>query len=290
MRSSVHSRLSRLQELQLERMLPVKHAFVTPIHLPLKTFGQKVKIHIERERFIIKTAENNRELAGVLRLRHEVFYRELLEKRLMLGMDMDKFDFRSDHLIIIDKKNDAYIGTYRLISSLFSMKFYSATEFDLGPVLDLDGAKLELGRACVHKDYRTGSTIALLWRGITEYIKETGARYLFGCSSIMTADPLKIAAFYRYFEENGSLVVPALLVAPRKKFKIRDFNRYREGLTPQEVAAASGLVPPLIKSYLNMGARICGEPAYDKKFRCADFLSLFDIDALPGSTQRKYRL
>ena len=144
MDQDLQQKLGRLQKLPLRRLIPIQQALFTPIHLPLKSFRQKVKLCIERERFVIKTAENEKELARVLRLRHEVFYRELLERKLLLGMDMDKFDFRCDHLIIIDKKTDTYIGTYRMISSLFSRKFYSATEFHLDPILNLHGVKLEL--------------------------------------------------------------------------------------------------------------------------------------------------
>lgn len=290
MDEQVQKKLNKLHKLPLTRLMPIRQALFTPVHLPLSAFRQKVKLHIERERFLIKTAENEQELARVLRLRYEVFYRELLEKRLLLGMDLDKFDFRCDHLIIIEKKTGTYIGTFRLISSHFSKKFYSATEFHLDPILNLNGVKLELGRACVHKDYRTGSTIALLWRGITEYMKETGTRYLFGCSSIKTTDRTEIAALYRTFESNGQLAEPSLRVEPKRRFRIKTFTGDCEGITQEHLAGVPALVPPLISFYLHMGARFCGEPALDKKFKCADFLTLFNIESITVSAQRKYRL
>ncbi|NLP03545.1 MAG: GNAT family N-acetyltransferase [Fibrobacter sp.] len=97
------------------------------------------------------------------------------------------------------------MGTYRLISSLFHKKFYSSTEFNLDDIINLPGTKLELGRACVHRDFRTGTPIALLWRGITDYIRETGTKYLFGCSSVKTTNIRIIASIYRYFQENGKV-------------------------------------------------------------------------------------
>lgn len=273
----------------LRKLMPLSESILKPPYLPLKNFKPKVKLLIERDRFVIKTAENHDELAKVLRLRYEVFYRELLEKRQTLGMDFDKFDLGCDHLIIIDKKTDAFIGTYRLISSLFTSKFYSETEFNLQNIITLSGIKLELGRACVHRDYRTGSSIALLWRGITEYMKETGTKYMFGCSSIKSTDKLDIAAIYKNLSHNF-LASPECQVTPKRKFIIKDFEGLSNCVSKEIETAASEKIPPLIKSYLNMGGLICGEPAYDNKFKCADLFTLFNVDSLSEKVHKKYNI
>lgn len=270
-------------------LLPIKPRLLLPASLSQKIFKPKVPIRIERGGFIIKTAENKEELSKALKLRHEVFYRELLDRKRLFGIDVDKFDFLCDHLIVIDKKADCFIGTYRLISSLFSKKFYSQTEFNIDAILDLAGNKLELGRACVHRDYRTGSTFSLLWRGITDYMRKTDTRYLFGCSSVKTVDTRHIAALHTFFKGDHS--APARLrVTPRRKFAIRRFDALVNDLSDQEVSAAAGLVPPLINWYFRNGAQVCGEPALDKKFKCADFLTLFNIEDLSAKGHRKYNL
>jgi putative hemolysin len=35
-------------------------------------------------------------------------------------------------------------------------------------------------------------------------------------------------------------------------------------------------VPPLMRGYLRLGARVCGEPAHDPDFGVADFMALLD--------------
>jgi putative hemolysin len=276
-------------ELPLKRLRPLTDAIFRPKYLPVKKFDPKVKLLIERDRFIIKTAENHAELANALRLRYEVFYRELLEKRRVYGFDIDRFDFKCDHLIIIDKKNNTFIGTYRLISSLFAKEFYSETEFDISNILTLPGVKLELGRACVHKDYRTGSSIALLWRGIAEYMKLTNTQYLFGCSSVKATDLHEIASMYQVLAKDF-MVPPNLTVFPKRRFTIKDFDELKTRVRDEDMLSVVEKIPPLIKSYLNMGAHICGEPALDKKFRCADFLTLFNTDTSAEKVQKKYKL
>ena len=273
----------------LKKLPSLSDAIFRQKYLPVKKFNPRVKLFIERDRFIIKTAENHEELAKVLRLRYEVFYRELLEKHRVYGFDIDRFDFKCDHLIIIDKKNNMLIGTYRLISSLFVNEFYSETEFDISNIITVPGVKLELGRACVHKDYRTGSSIALLWRGIAEYMKLTNTQYLFGCSSVKVTDLHEIASMYQVLARD--YMAPShFTVYPKKCFTIRCFDELKAQVHDEDMLSVVEKIPPLIKSYLNMGAHICGEPALDKKFKCADFLTLFNTDSSAGKAHKKYKL
>jgi putative hemolysin len=47
-------------------------------------------------------------------------------------------------------------------------------------------------------------------------------------------------------------------------------------------------VPPLLKAYFKAGARICSEPAIDRKFKCADFLVVLDTEQIEQSYRERY--
>ena len=113
------------------------------------------------------------------------------------GLDVDQFDFNADHLMIVDKRLNEVVGTYRLMSSHFTHDFYSASEFEIDDFIRMPTVKLELGRACVHTGYRDGSTIDLLWKGLTRYIFATKTEFLFGCASIKSMDPLLMVRLYK---------------------------------------------------------------------------------------------
>lgn len=147
-------------------------------------FEPKISIREERGHFLIKTVSTQEELVAALRLRYQVFHREMIGKTKPTGLDVDRFDFHCDHLIITDTRSNEIIGTYRLNCSKFSDDFYSEQEFHIGALLDHPGIKLELGRSCIHKDYRNGAVISLLWRGIAEYMVLSESNLLFGCASI----------------------------------------------------------------------------------------------------------
>ena len=168
----------------------------------LKNFTANISIFIDKKNFVVKTANSPQELHEALMLRHDVFLTELLKRKKKSGVDKDRFDKTCDHLIIIDKRINRIIGTYRLQSSLHTKKWYTATEFHMRQIKKLPGNKLELGRACVHPEYRNGVTISLLWEGINAYIAASESSYLFGCSSIKTMDKEEIKQIYYYLKQN----------------------------------------------------------------------------------------
>lgn len=256
-----------------------------------RQFQPKVSILIENRRFIIKTVENTAELEKALNLRYEVFYIENLNKHNLVHLDADKFDLICDHLIIIDKQLDSVIGTYRLISSTFSEKFYSETEFSMNNIKEAKGIKLELGRACVDRRYRKGLAISLLWKGVSEYMKAVNAKYLFGCSSISTTNIVEVSLIYKYIKELH-LSSEDFRVFPKQKYEIKELDYYQKVYDKFNINIdqISNFIPPLLKSYFRAGSVVCGAPALDKKFKCADFFTVLDIDSLSNSYDKRYKL
>ena len=257
----------------------------------LREFRQKVKVNFERGHYRIKTVDSAGELEQVFRLRYEVFHREFMNKKLPFGVDVDRFDPSCDHLIIIDKRSERVVGTYRFLSTLLSPCFYSETEFCLYEFLSRPGTKLELSRACIHRDYRTGQVMHLLWRGLVEYLRHIGAKYLFGCASIKTMSTREAALVYRYLGQIGALR-DNLHIHPLQGYRIEGFldeiercESEGEMLSEEELKEA---VPPLFGAYLRAGAKVYGTPAIDRDFRCIDFLTVLDMSDLTRSFERKY--
>jgi putative hemolysin len=262
--------------------------FSKPYRLAFNFYQRNVGLSFEKGRYEIKTASEPAELEKVLQLRNDVFYREKSGRKPFLNIDIDRFDLNCDHLMVVEKATGKVLGTYRLNSSRFSKSFYSTTEFNMDNILSLPGVKLELGRACIHKDFRNGMIISLLWRGICEYMKLTNTKYLFGCSSIETIDPVEIGNIHKYFADK-CYSPEYLRVQPKNKFAVigpatgndssNSENRQNELKTN---------VPPLLKLYLKAGAFVCGAPALDKFFKCADFFTFLDVDNMNKTIERRF--
>lgn len=259
--------------------------------LEMGPFQQKVALEIDSSRYLVRTVSRIEELRKTLRLRYKVFFLEGMKKRKSIGMDLEPFDFVADHLIVIDKASREIVGTYRLISSLFSSSFYSQAEFVLDEFLKEPGTKLELGRACIHPEHRNGAVIALLWKGLHEYMTLTESRFLFGCASIKTVNLNEIAAVYHYLIEN-QLVSDKYHIRPTPAYRVEGLDSglqhgWQMSADPKDLEARN-LVPSLLRSYFKAGAKVMGEPALDRDFECIDFLTILEKDLLDSGYSKKF--
>ncbi|MHC3003549.1 hemolysin [Gordonia sp. GN26] len=210
------------------------------------------------------------------------------------GRDADRFDEFCEHLIV-RHDDHGVIGCARLLApprAIAAGGWYSSTEFDLSGLADIFAETVELGRACVHAGHRDGSVTALMWAALLQYMEMAGYRYLMGCVSVPLHSP-------------GEWMPGAVLRAVRDRLRV-DYSDPVRRVTPLTAARIGGRLldditpsdiigmPPLMRGYLRMGARICGEPAVDDVFDVADFLTLLDreganrryLDRLRSSAQR----
>jgi len=251
----------------------------------LRGFQPNLSIYFETDDFIVKTARTPSELLEVLELRHEVFVQEWQGKSLPFGVDVDKYDFEADHLIIYSKKQEQAVGTYRLLCSRFTNRFYSQSEFEMDQFLRWGFTKLEMGRACVHPDFRDGNTIDLLWKGLSRYIELADVRFLFGCSSVRIEDQRYAEALMKSFFEKGQWS-DDFQIRPTKKYRYSKFSM--ESGFALEPSESRKLVPPLLRSYLAAGAKVYGQPAYDRAFGCIDILTILDMKHLNSRFQQRF--
>lgn len=255
-------------------------------------YKPNIKIHLDLGNYIIKTAESHHELIECLRLRRDVFINEFKGEN-NVGLDFDKYDQYFDHLVIYSKEEKKIVGNYRLSCVNKFNHSYTGQEFDLTLLRLERGPYLELGRACIHKNYRKGSIITLLWRGIAEYMNASNASLLYGCSSVKVFTAKEAALLYRYFFEK-EMVSKEIYCPPQPDFKndFYDFwtDQYRNGLTETQTQQAELLIPSLVKTYLKIGAKIASEPAFDYDFKCIDLFTVLRKKDLENSLVQKFKI
>jgi putative hemolysin len=256
------------------------------VHKFLRNFQPKIRVQFDKGPFTVKTVENWSELEQVLRLRHEVFHKEFIGQTLPLGLDFDRYDSLGDHLVILDREQGKIVGTYRLICSKFANNFYTASEFNIDEFLQQPGTKLELSRACIHKDYRDGVVIALLWRGLVQYIQQSQAAYLFGCASIRSMDVAEVQTIYQYLGSKDFLS-DDFGIGPVASYTMPGWTTATG--SGSGVESGKSLIPPLLNSYLRAGAKVFGAPALDSAFRCVDLFTVLKMDKISPLFERRYQ-
>lgn len=242
---------------------------------------QSPRISIQLGRYEIRLAETLAERDAACRLRFKVFNIELgegLESSYQTGLDQDHFDLFCDHLIVEDRSRREVVGTYRMQSGVTAARqlgYYSEQEFDFSPYEFIRCEVLELGRASIDREHRTSEVLTLLWRGIAQYARFYRLRYLIGCSSLNSRDPRQGWSMYRQL--TPFLAPEALRTQPTRPYELPRME------SPGEVK-----VPKLLKTYIAVGARIGGAPAWDREFGTIDFLTLLDLAQLSPAAKHRF--
>jgi putative hemolysin len=213
------------------------------------------------------------------RLRYDVFRQEpgFTLTGQGAGVDVDRFDEHCDHLLVREDNSGELVGCYRMLSPTGAVAaggLYTATEFDIQALDGLRPSLVEMGRAVVRKDHRNGAVVLLMWAGILAYLDRCGYDYVTGCVSVPVngdgGPPGAQIRGVRDFVLRRHAAPPQYRVYPHRPVII-------DGRPLDEIPApARPMIPPLMRGYLRLGARICGEPAYDADFGVGDFPALLD--------------
>lgn len=235
------------------------------------------------ERLFVELADGPEAVREAQALRYRVFGEELgaTLKDGPSGLDVDELDDYCHHLLVRETGTGQVIGCTRLLNRADARRFgrfYSEGEFDLGPIPELPGNLLEVGRTCISAECRHGAAIAVLWSGVASYVRLHAIDYLFGCASMPLGQNDWQAAAIMNRLRRHAMAPDHLRVTPRLPL------RAAEG--PDTVLDAP--LPTLLKAYVRLGALACGEPCRDPDFEVADVLMLLDVAALNPSYARHF--
>lgn len=235
--------------------------------------------------FELRLAKSDADLIAAQRLRYDVFVRELGGDGPLVdhenGLERDAFDPFYDHLILFDhaRAGAPAIGVYRLLrgEKLNTPDgpdhFYSEAEYDLS-ILKASGRKLlELGRSCLHPDYRGGAAMMHLWGGLAQYVDAHGIEILFGVASFHGTDVDALKAPLSLLHHRHLAPEAIRVRAQPDVFQPMDLMREDQIDRP----AAMRAVPALIKGYLRLGGFV-GEGAFvDHVFNTTDVCLIIDM-------------
>ena len=196
------------------------------------------------------------------------------------GIDQDSYDAHCEHLVVRDLPRDEVVGTYRILTPQAARQagsYYNETQFDLAQLEPLRDRMVEVGRACVDPGWRSGAVMLMLWSALGRYLIESGHDYVFGSASIAMADGGHDAASVYRTVSQQHLSPEGCRALPRERLPLELLCETRD------VA-----VPPLLRGYINLGAWICGEPAWDRNFDCADVPILLPLARMNGRYVRHF--
>jgi L-ornithine Nalpha-acyltransferase len=244
--------------------------------------------------FVLSLADGPADVKAAQRLRYAVFVEELGGDGEFVdhtaGREADRFDGHCDHLLLRDMARTPgteVVGVYRLLREAGAREaggFYTEAEYDLSPVRASGRPLLELGRSCLHRDYRGGAAMYHLWTGIADYVGRHGIELMFGTASFHGTDIDRLA-------EPLSMLHHRHLAAEEIRVRARPPGARSMDLLPVGLidrARATRAVPALIKAYLRLGGSV-GEGAFvDRRFNTTDVCLLMDTTRLSDRARAIY--
>ncbi len=187
-----------------------------------------------------------------------------------------------DHIIVRCHQTSEVVGTYRVLlpqSAARLGRYYSQNQFFMSRLQRQIPGAAELGRSCVHPDHRSGAVIMMLWSAIARYMRWKKCTHLIGCASVSMRDGgVQAASLWDRFCEEV-MIDPTLEAYPKHPLPLRTIERN-----------SASAPPPLMRGYLRVGARVCGEPSWDPDFNTADFLMLLDLSRVDPRYARHFGL
>lgn len=232
--------------------------------------------------FDVAWARNEADVRQAQQLRYLVFAEEMGARLTVpagapTGHDIDRFDPFCEHLLVRASREGGepgpVIGTYRVLTPANARRvggLYGDTEFDLSRLRPLRARMVELGRSCVHPDWRSGGAILALWGALAEFMHRNALDTMTGCASVSMRDGGHFAASLWNQLRHTHLAPLHWRVTPRLPLPVEELRG--------DLAVDA---PPLIKGYLRCGAKVLGAPAWDPDFNTADLPMLLRLEDLP---------
>lgn len=255
----------------------------------------------------VRLAQSKKDIKAAQALRYRVFYKTMgahpkFRQRLS-RVDSDRYDGLCDHLLLTttDKvkkapkkarlaNGETIIGCYRLLRRDVAEResgFYTQDEFDLTPFLNSVGRDLnllELGRSCVHPDYRSGKGISLMWKGLGAYVAQHGIDAMMGCASFSGTDPHALAQPLSYLHHHHAGTDGWQVRAHDDQFV--DMNMLAADAIDEK--AARRALPPVLRGYIRSGALVGTGAVIDHRFNTVDVFVLMPMQQLSDRYRRRY--
>lgn len=227
------------------------------------------------------------------------------------ALDLDQFDARYEHLFLWDNATSKLVGAYRvgqvdrILAEQGKQGLYTSTLFKYKPALfkQLHGA-LEIGRSFIVSDYqRKHSSLALIWRGIGEYlVRNPQYRTLFGPVSIsgeyQAISKHLMVRFLRQFSFDTNFARYVKATNPPKTSRDICANDKNVQAAVHDIDDVSALIseiepgkqgiPVLLKHYLKLNGVLVSFNVDEDFGHCIDGLIIVDLDKADPKILKRY--
>jgi L-ornithine Nalpha-acyltransferase len=243
---------------------------------------------LQNGRYEVRLAANAADLVLAMRLRHLVF-RAAHARQSPDMADCDAFDAQCRHILVLDRASGTLVCCFRLLilpDGTAIRQSYAAQFYDLRGLSRYGRPMLEMGRFCVHPEWRDPDILRLAWAALALIVDETGAGMLFGCSSFQGTDAARHADAFAML--NDSHLAPKRWLPRVKAPRVFRFSAKLASDPTHRLRALKGM-PPLLRSYLGMGGWVSDHAVVDRDLNTMHVFTGLEISLIPPARANALR-
>lgn len=192
----------------------------------------------------------------------------------------DLFDEHGDIIAVTDMQSGDIVGSCRVLSPADAKRaggYDIDRRFDTALLIVLRERMVEVDTPHVHPLYRFESVVTHLWAALARYLIDNRHDYVVGTARVGMLDGGHAAASTHRLACTRFLSPEDLRVHPRRGIELERMSDTRA------VALSS-----LLKSYVEVGAWVCGEPAHRPEIVAAEFPMLMPLARMNGREARRF--
>ena len=205
------------------------------------------------------------------------------------GADRDIFDDICKHILVEEAKSGTLVCCFRLLPLQDGAqidKSYSAQYYELSALHQIDGPMVEMGRFCIHPDWKDPDILRVAWGAMTRYVDEADVEMLFGCSSFKGTEADTYMDAFALLKEKH--LAPKRFLPRIKAPNVFKFAQKLRQKKPDAKQALAGM-PPLLRTYLMMGGWVSDHAVVDRDLNTLHVFTGLEIKAIPPARKRLLR-
>ncbi len=237
-------------------------------------------IALTRGRYVASEARGPADLSAAQALRAMCFGTQAPQ-------DSDAFDAHCTHILVRQVTDNALVACFRMmpLTGNSIARSYSAQYYELSALQGFEGKMVEMGRFCIHPEWRDADILRVTWGAMTAYVDRHDVKLLFGCSSFAGTETAEYL--------DAFAMLKARHLAPKRwlpRVKAPHVFRFAARLRRKPDAKKAMLrMPPLLKTYLMMGGWVSDHAVVDQQMNTLHVFTGLEIGAIPPARKRLLR-
>lgn len=246
-------------------------------------------LRLRKGRYSARFAETDEDLRACQQLRYLAFIDKSGARQRDTGLDTDAFDAKCRHVMVEELKTGALVCCFRLLPLTDGGQIgssYAAQYYELSALETYTGRMVEMGRFCIHPDWKDPDILRVAWGAMTAYVDEEGVEMLFGCSSFKGTEAESYMDAFALLNQRH--IAPKRWLPRVKAPAIFPFAQRLNRRKPDMKRAQQGM-PPLLRTYLMMGGWVSDHAVVDRDMNTLHVFTGLEIGSIPPARARLLR-